>query len=120
VNLFIPIDHTAIFNGNNLDKQPAQITEPESLLFSPLFYELFSLTLQSKLSPLRLKVIESSRAYIHECHANLSSILSGFPDDWQLNTSYLNSRLAFLFSESWVSQCEQSFNQYLQISLNHR
>jgi hypothetical protein len=32
--LFVPIDHTSIFNGNNLDKGPEQITINESIINS--------------------------------------------------------------------------------------
>lgn len=117
---FIPIDHTAIFNGNNLDKEPAQITENESILFSPVFCKLFYRTLQSNVSPLRLKVINSVRAKIQNSHDHLSQILAGIPPDWRLDSSYLTDRLAFLFTDEWISECEKSFDTYLQISLNHR
>jgi hypothetical protein len=117
---FIPIDHVQIFNGNNLDKEPEQITEEESILTSPLFRKIFYRTLQSNLSPIRLNVIDSYRKSITDCHAQLNHILSGLPDDWRLDAKYLQSRLAFLFTEDWINQSINSFDRYFQISLNHR
>lgn len=117
---FIPIDHTSIFNGNNLDKEPELLTGEESILTSPLFRRIFSRTLQSNLLPLRLKAIDQYRKNIPVCHGNLVHILHDLPADWRIDASFLDSRLAFLFSEDWLTQCENTFNQFLQISLNHR
>jgi len=92
----------------------------KGILYSPLSCKLFYRTLQSNVSPLRLKVINSVRAKIQNSHDHLSQILAGIPPDWRLDRSYLIDRLAFLFTDEWISECEKSFDTYLQISLNHR
>jgi hypothetical protein len=117
---FVPIDHVQIFNGNNLDKEPAQLTAEDRILTSPLFRKIFYRTLQSNLSPIRLRVIDCYRDSISNCHEQLANILSDLPDDWRLDANLLNNRLEFLFSEDWISHSVTSFNQFLQISLNHR
>ena len=96
------------------------LSQSEILLFSPVFCKLFYRTLQSNVSPLRLKVINSVRAKIQNSHDHLSQILAGIPPDWRLDSSYLTDRLSFLFTDEWISECEKSFDTYLQISLNHR
>ena len=117
---FVPIDHVQCFNGNNLDKGPSIITDNESVLSSPLIKQLFSRTLQTNLAGFRITLETEFRTNIDTCHANLQEIFRQLPDEWQLDIPSLSSRLNYLFTDTWISQCLSAFNFYFQQANNHK
>jgi hypothetical protein len=117
---FIPIDHVQIFNGNNLDKMPYPISENESILYSPLLSRLFSRTLQRDFKKIYTKIENDFNNYAHNCRIGLDDMLRQLPDEWQLDTYYLKSRLLYLFSEDWCSESLKTFQLIVQRNLNNK
>ncbi len=116
-NLFIPIDHVQIFNGNNLDKEPYLISSEESILTAPLTEHLFSQSLQQNPQLLRSIVEIDFERNIRECHVGLEQILNNSPPEWRIDKKFVRSRLSVFFSESWIKECKLTYNLYLQISV---
>lgn len=117
--ILIPIDHSDIFNGNNIDKELVQIAEEESILTSMLFKRTFSRILPKNIRQLRLKIAEEFKSYVAQCQKKLPEILQATPNEWLPDRTFLSQRLSRLFSDDWISLCIKSFNYYLQISKNH-
>ncbi|MEI6454803.1 MAG: HipA family kinase [bacterium] len=117
-NRLIPIDHVQLFNGNNLDRDPYQINENDSILSAPFMNGIFSRTLQQILKEYRLTIEEEFKSYLRTCYENLGPILQYTPPEWRIDSAFTKSRLEFYFSESWQKQCLESFNQFIQYSLN--
>jgi hypothetical protein len=115
--LFIPIDHVMIFNSQNIDKEPYQINEGDSILSSLLSERLFSRTLQHNLRNLRLRTITEFERDLAACYGSLEQILSDLPFEWHIDLDFVRSRLDLFFSESWIEDCKTTFNTCLQLAL---
>ncbi|MFW6227553.1 MAG: HipA family kinase [Bacteroidota bacterium] len=102
-NHFIPIDHVNIFNGLNIDKQPYLISENESILSSPLFPIYFYGTLQLITKDFRFKFKKIFNSHINICNESLNQILSDLPIQWQLDLPLIKEKVAFFFSEEWIT-----------------
>ena len=102
-NHFVPIDHVNIFNGLSIDKPPYLISENESILSSPLFPLFICGTLQPKPKNFRLDIERTFKSQIKNCEKNLPQILLSLPDQWRLDMSFIYERLAFFFSNEWVT-----------------
>ncbi|NJL76552.1 MAG: hypothetical protein HC892_17575 [Saprospiraceae bacterium] len=75
---FIPIDHQAIFNYDNLENELMPLTEPDSLLSSPMVDYLFSKKeLNQASAALQLDYFEC----VQSCGEQLENILSGIPKE---------------------------------------
>ena len=118
--IFLPIDHVQIFSGNNLDKEPALITFDESIINSMLFAKLFSRILQSNVQNLRSDTTTKFQLNCLRCHDNLPDIMQDLIPEWRLDKEYLAARMSYLFTDEWIKGCINTFNEFLQISLNHR
>ena len=116
--IFIPIDHVQIFNGNNLDKEPYLISREESILSSPLLKKIFSRNLQKNISQVLTGIADDFHNHTKHCQSDLDNILALLPHEWQLDTSYLKSRLQYLFTEKWKDKCLEAFHFIVQTTLN--
>lgn len=119
-NIFVPIDHVQIFSGNNLDKEPVLITFDESIINSMLFAKIFSRILQTNIQNLRSDTTTKFQLNCHKCHENLPGILQDLTPEWRLDKEYLAARMSYLFTDEWISGCINTFNEFLQISFNHK
>jgi hypothetical protein len=117
---FIPIDHVQIFNGNNLDKEPAQITEDESILRSPLMSKNFLRTLQQSSDTLRTTFTIEFNKDLSLCHENLDKILQNVPPEWSIDPLFIKSRLNHYFSKEWQEKSLSTFFTYIQYALNRK
>jgi hypothetical protein len=117
-NDFVPIDHVQIFNGNNIDKQPVQITEDESILTAPFMSKNFSRTLQQNSEHLRLTFTNDFKRDLNLCHENLDKILQQAPPEWFIDPHVYKSRLNYYFSEEWQEKSLSNFCTYIQYALN--
>lgn len=115
--LFVPIDHVMIFNSQNIDKEPYQLNEGDSILSSWLSERLFSRTLQHNLQHLRLRTVSEFERDLTTCYGSLEQILSDLPYEWHIDPGFVLSRLDLFFSESWIEDCKTTFNTCLQLAL---
>lgn len=119
-NHLVPIDHVQIFNGNNLDKEPYQISETDSILTTPFLNGIFSRTLQQNFNEFRLTIESDFISSIKNCRENLDVILDHTPPEWRIDRSFVRLRLETFFSEDWQRQCLTTFNQFIHYTLNRR
>lgn len=114
----IPIDGGAVFHTGNQDKQNYSLSIEESILSSPFLFSLFK---AKELSDVQL-ISDLKRKYyfyVNECKQGLQSIIDQVPDEWQINKVIeYNNLVQFLFSDSWVDECWETFTDHLQLSIN--
>lgn len=114
---YVPIDHAMCFNSGNLDKAPQLISNNESILTSPFINRFFYRPLQQNFNNTRLSLLKEFKLNASNCREDLDTILANIPIAWRSNSSYLRSRLEFLFSESWINACAEHFTTLLTLTL---
>lgn len=115
-SVFVPIDHGMIFNGQNIDKQPYQLNEGDSILTSLLGERLISRPLQQSLSELRSSIETEFDRDIAACHESLEQLLSNLPTEWHIDHDFVRSRLEMFFSKTWINDCITTYNTCLQMA----
>lgn len=113
---FIPIDHQAIFNYDNLEDELMPLTEPDSLLSSPMVNYLFSKKeLNQAKASLQLDYFEC----VQHCAEQVENILLGIPKDWKIDHfKTLNLLRSSLFGTKWMQQTWAHFELYLQAAID--
>ncbi len=117
---FIPIDHVQIFNGNNLDKPPVQITENESILTAPFMSKNFLRTLQQNKEDIRTTFTREFEKDITLCHESLDEILQNVPPEWGVDPFITKSYLNHYFSKNWQAETLSAFFTFTQYALNRK
>lgn len=110
-NLFIPIDHSFCFNSNNLNKEPYLIADNESILDTPFLNRFFNRHLQTKTEEIRLEILYEFKNNCDACYQQFDTILAGIPNEWHPDRQHLKERLAFLFAENWLIECQHLFTR---------
>jgi len=116
---FVPIDHGAAFNSNNLNKGLVPITEQETLLFKPLINKICKK--RSLKDENYLKEIEEEFYFcIRNCEKEFPEILTRIPSDWKIDTAKISDLFEkTLFADSWIDTTFRTFLTFIDISLNH-
>mgnify|MGYP003636696425 FL=1 len=110
---FWPIDHEAIFNGNNLGKGLYELGEYDTLLYHPAVKKLLGKTLKD--SVLLNELVEEAYVCIERCQQNIPEILSFIPVTWQLDKTKLEHLLrSQLFTEIWLRKLRNTFLSLMQ------
>lgn len=113
---FIPIDHQAIFNYDNLDQPLTPLTEYDSLLSTPVVDYLFSKKeLKKATSLLQASFFEK----IQRCQVQTVEILNQLPSNWQINIAQTHELLQQnLFENHWLQQTWKHFELYLEAAIH--
>jgi len=110
---FWPIDHEAIFNGNNLDQGLYELSLHDTLLYHPALKNLLGRTLKD--SQVLEELIEDAYVCINLCQENITQILSLLPKEWGINNINLEQSLQLnLFSDDWVFKLRNTFLTLIQ------
>jgi hypothetical protein len=111
--IFYVIDHVSCFNSNNLDKGIYLITEEDSIISSPLCVNL--LKGDNLLEEEIQKLKQNFPIFVQDCREKLSSSLSRLPTDWGIDIAKIeNVLLNSLFSESWINEVFNTFEQFVR------
>jgi hypothetical protein len=116
---FVPIDHGAVFNSNNLNKGLVPITEQETLIFKPLIHKICkkrSLKDENYLT----EIEEEFYFCVRSCKDEFPEILKKIPPDWKIDIVKIHDLFEkYLFSDSWIDISFRTFLTFIGISLNH-
>jgi len=114
----IPIDGGAVFHTGNQDKENYTLSVEETLLSSPFLLSVFKpkeLSDEQTISVLK----EKYYFYVESCRQALQNIIDEVPAEWQINKQNEYNNLAqFLFTDSWIDECWETFMEHLQLSIN--
>lgn len=108
---FVPIDHAACFNGNNLGKPPYLISSNESILSSPFLFRFFDRNLHRNFNQLLLELKQDFKTKVNLCHEKLHNILSDVPLAWQPDLNFLITGLESYFTNEWLKSCFDYFTE---------
>ncbi|MCD9617650.1 HipA family kinase [Chryseobacterium gleum] len=107
------IDHVAIFNSANLNREPCIITEDDTILNTELARLLFTNNTRTK--QYIDELVRNFYICISECEQLLPEILLKIPASWDLNILDLKNQLnRSIFNPAWLKECEITFRQYLK------
>ena len=113
---FWPIDHEAIFNGNNLGRGLYELGTYDTLLYHPALKNLLGRTLKD--AQILNELIEEAYVCINRCKQNMPLILTFLPIEWQMDINKLEQLLeTYLFSDDWVRKLRKTFLSLIQESL---
>ncbi len=110
---FWPIDHEAIFNGNNLGRGLYELGLHDTLLYHPALKNLLGRMLKD--TQILEELIQEAYVCIEVCQQNIPLILSFLPKEWQINSANLEQLLrTYLFSDDWVLRLRNTFLSLIQ------
>jgi len=110
---FWPIDHEAIFNGNNLNRGLYELGEYDTLLYHPAVKKLLGNTLKD--AKLLNELTQEAYVCIARCKQNIPEILSFIPVAWQIDKGQLELLLKTnLFTDAWFQKLRITFLSLMQ------
>lgn len=113
----IAIDHEKIFNTGNLERGIFELSYTDSMLYSGLYHRM--LPRSSRSNGLIEENIASLHGYLDSCHEQLDAILADIPNEWNIQTQELKSRLHHnIFTENWVSITERTFREFASLCIS--
>ena len=114
-NRFIPIDHDQVFNTGNLNYGLVLLTQDESLLFTDLAKNLFTVK-ELREGDLLNEIREDYYICTSKCERNVQEILNEIPEEWNLDRDSMeNSLLTYLFNNKWRDSCYRHFLELIQL-----
>lgn len=117
---FVPIDNGAVFHTGNQDKINYPLSEDESLISSPLMFNVFKSRAFFN-AQLTEAIRENYYLCVQSCKNSLQKIIDDAPPQWQIDkTVEYNNLVKFLFSNDWIEECFHAFLSHLQVSVNSR
>lgn len=75
---------------------------------------MFSRTLHNKYTEIFGEIERRYEAALHNCFHQIDAILSHVPVEWELDKSYLKTRLSNLFEPEWRKQSLDHFSFIIQ------
>ena len=105
----LPIDNGSVFHTGNQDKQNYTLSEAETLLTSPFLFSLFKNT--DSIDNETIIALEDYYYFCTErCKLALQEILTHIPPQWLIDKQKEYDNLVqFLFQDSWLKECWQTF-----------
>lgn len=114
---FIPIDHETIFNSCTVNMPIYEINYDDSLIGTPLFFNLFGIKELQKsiLTEIRHNFFEKVKI----CQENTVGIIDQLPQDWKINKSELEAKLKNeIFVDNWLNGSFNLLLEFLQHNIN--
>lgn len=118
-HVIYPIDHEACFNHQNLERGLEQLDYESTLVYSSLFYKLFSV---KELKDKEMLEILRQSFYLCSqlCREQLKDVLLEIPFGWSINVAEKEEQLyRYLMNASWFDNCWHTFLEFLQYFVNN-
>jgi hypothetical protein len=113
---FIPIDHEAIFNGQNFNNLIEHINEDDSLICTNLILNMFSNQYFNR------DVYSELEKYFYLCtqicKEKTGEILSKIPADWRIDVNKMFEKIEQIFTDQWIKSSLTLFLTFLQHNLH--
>lgn len=117
-NRILPIDHQFIFNSNSLRRGLSQLTETDSLIYTPFFTSLFGKRVLADENLLR-GIEDKFYLCTQKCRSQLDRILAAVPKEWNLGLEEKRQMLeTSIFSPQWIEECWKHFQEYISEAIN--
>ncbi len=117
-NIITAIDHTEIFNTNNLKMGLAELTLQDSILMA----DYTKLLIGNQRKALEVVEILQKDYYlcIERCGKSLENIIEAAPSEWGINKQKIAEQInnAIIVNDTWNKKCFSNFTQYLEQSVS--
>ncbi|CAM4401170.1 hypothetical protein SAMN06265348_11663 [Pedobacter westerhofensis] len=112
-HMFIPIDHSTIFDGGRLGSPLAQLSEDDSILTSDLAFTF--LNQKTKVEEEAFKLIQNFPTFVNDCNEILPAIIERLPEEWCDDKALLSENIssAIIKNDIWLNETITSFSQLI-------
>jgi len=112
-NIFIPIDHSTIFDGGRLGSELSQLTDQDSILSSDL--ALTFLNQKTKVEEEANQLIQNFPTFVNNCYEILPTLVESLPIEWceDKPTLLANIESAIINNDDWLKKTISSFSELI-------
>lgn len=112
----VPIDHETIFNTRILERPISELTFEDSIISSPLFFNLLG---QNSFPGKREEIRKNFLRKVNQCREFTDEIFKDIPESWRIDKNRLRNKLINeIFVDNWTEKCFDLFLEFLQRNVN--